>query len=444
MGSTNNTSHKTLIISPPAHSRPAFSVVPLRFAIPYRASHGIIKRMCSDQPKNMLKRRTLRLINQDYYYSEYPYFNTNCNYHFATATHCNMESSKGQNDCREYCSHPKPVETTSAATTKSTNYFYRPAAAESRNPFQHSHYYVNNFQKYYGYQHHFHMSKYDQIQSRRSHFVQTTIPDSGGRSYFDGFPFPRERRNVGQSPTDVYDRSSFRSDREVRDPIFCHYHNLNQPTGQLSYLAPPDLDHGEETNLTTSMVTPNRESFKGRFTTAKPGVDPKSPSCSIRDLGENDIVCGRGAPTLFHQGNKKFRELILQYQSVYLFSKRPDKPRVAWNVLEIVSSNGGRFVRRVKRNHQSIGTVERGATKKSSCYQWEQLNERQAYEKICQSLREGAPELRRRMLGRTKEGEKQEQESNENSKRKDVFQQEKRQTKRTGRIQSQDNGAVRA
>jgi hypothetical protein len=149
----------------------------------------------------------------------------------------------------------------------------------------------------------------------------------------------------------------------------------------------------------------------------------ESPQSPIKDLLEIDIVCGRGAPTLFHEGNRKFRDLIQQYQSLYMFSKRPDKPRVAWKVLEIVSAYGGRFVRRVKGRQQNSSTTtkERGATKKSSIYTWEQLNERQAYEKICQSLREGAPELRRRMLGRTEVGrEAQEQKSGVNSKRKEM------------------------
>ncbi|KAL3914556.1 MAG: hypothetical protein SGILL_006059 [Bacillariaceae sp.] len=65
---------------------------------------------------------------------------------------------------------------------------------------------------------------------------------------------------------------------------------------------------------------------------------------------------------------------------------RSDKPGIAWKLLDIVTSRGGRFVRRNK------------AFKNSSNFAWEQLNDKQAYEKVCQALREGAPELRRRML----------------------------------------------
>lgn len=110
-----------------------------------------------------------------------------------------------------------------------------------------------------------------------------------------------------------------------------------------------------------------------------------SPSI-IWDLKEYDVLCGRGAPTNYHSGNSFLRKLVNEYQTVYLCSKRSDKPGIAWKLLDIVTSHGGRFVRRNK------------AHKGNSNFGWEQLTDKQAYEKICQALREGAPDLRRRML----------------------------------------------
>lgn len=52
-------------------------------------------------------------------------------------------------------------------------------------------------------------------------------------------------------------------------------------------------------------------------------------------------------------------------------------------LMEILRSRGARFVKREKRNGYSI---------------WIEIRDEAVYEKICQSLREGAPELRRRML----------------------------------------------
>jgi hypothetical protein len=89
-------------------------------------------------------------------------------------------------------------------------------------------------------------------------------------------------------------------------------------------------------------------------------------------------------------------------------------------VYDIVTSRGGRFVRRNKAQNREGSST-------SSSFAWEELSDKQAYEKICQTLRgeshfsssvilfvpvflecstsllfqfyvEGAPELRRRML----------------------------------------------
>ena len=100
-------------------------------------------------------------------------------------------------------------------------------------------------------------------------------------------------------------------------------------------------------------------------------------------LRDSDIVCGRGAPTLVHPGNHAYRELIKKHEAAYLCCKRTDKPVIASKVLETLRGQGVRFVRR-----------ERGG----SGLFWTVLGEQKAYEKVCQSLREGAPELRRKIL----------------------------------------------
>jgi hypothetical protein len=105
----------------------------------------------------------------------------------------------------------------------------------------------------------------------------------------------------------------------------------------------------------------------------------------IIELQGYDIVCGRGAPSSFQHANQIFRELVADYQTLYLCSKRGDKPKIAMAVLELVQSRGGRFVKRVKRSYNGH-------------FGWEEIGEKRAYEKVCQALREGAPELRRKML----------------------------------------------
>ena len=186
--------------------------------------------------------------------------------------------------------------------------------------------------------------------------------------------------------------SVVRPSREAIDPRI-----YKQETEDTSYLTPPDLTHDSETTRSiirpeTRIVVAQESRTRGRFHPNKRSSETQS---LITELCENDIVCGRGAPTRFHKGNIQFQNLILQYQSTYLFSKRPDKPRLAWALLEIIQSNGGRFFRRVKGKGSKSS---KPTNENTSCFGWEQLNERQAYEKICQSLREGAPELRRKIL----------------------------------------------
>ena len=100
------------------------------------------------------------------------------------------------------------------------------------------------------------------------------------------------------------------------------------------------------------------------------------------------LIPRRGAPTNYHPGNEYFRDLVKEYQNTYLSSKRADKPFVASHIVNIIQSRGGRFLRRYKRNGVSW---ERGH------FVWVEVDPQKAYEKACQALREGAPELRRKM-----------------------------------------------
>jgi hypothetical protein len=102
-----------------------------------------------------------------------------------------------------------------------------------------------------------------------------------------------------------------------------------------------------------------------------------------KQLRPSDIVCGRGAPTNFHHGNHMFRDLVKNYETSYMCAKRSDKPSIAMTLLDIVHARGGRFVRKDKVAGRSA---------------WVEIGEHRAYEKVCQALREEAPELRRQML----------------------------------------------
>jgi hypothetical protein len=107
---------------------------------------------------------------------------------------------------------------------------------------------------------------------------------------------------------------------------------------------------------------------------------PKLPSKNAIDLHPTDIVCGRGAPTHFHPGNQAYRELVKGFETAYMCAKRSEKPVIAMEIMDVLK---GRGVRMVKKDGYSF---------------WVEIGDHSAYEKVCQSLREGAPELRRQML----------------------------------------------
>lgn len=92
------------------------------------------------------------------------------------------------------------------------------------------------------------------------------------------------------------------------------------------------------------------------------------------------VLSGRGGATNAH--NRAFRATIKKYQNDYLKAKKRDKPKVAVSIVHKIREQGGRFLRRHHVTAQ--GKVV-----------WVDIGDTRACEKVCQALREGAPDLRR-------------------------------------------------
>jgi hypothetical protein len=148
------------------------------------------------------------------------------------------------------------------------------------------------------------------------------------------------------------------------------------------FYGPPALIPPPKAQLAPVTNTYDRKSATSGSKSMTSGV---SQPC--RELGPFDVVCGRGAPTDYNPGNLWFKNLSHQFETAYLCAKRSDKPGVAKKLLEAMQSHGGRFVR---RERASGGMV------------WIEIEERRAYEKVCQALREGAPGLRRQVFALSK------------------------------------------
>jgi hypothetical protein len=68
----------------------------------------------------------------------------------------------------------------------------------------------------------------------------------------------------------------------------------------------------------------------------------------IYEVRENDVLCGRGAPSQYQAGNKFFREIVERFQSSYIAARRIDKPEIATHIVDMVRERGGRFLKRIK------------------------------------------------------------------------------------------------
>mmetsp|Transcript_177 Transcript_177/g.183 ORF Transcript_177/g.183 Transcript_177/m.183 type:complete len:566 (+) Transcript_177:185-1882(+) len=103
----------------------------------------------------------------------------------------------------------------------------------------------------------------------------------------------------------------------------------------------------------------------------------------IRNVNNNDVLCGRGGATNSHIGNRSFREIVKQYKDRYLKAKKKEKPNVAGEIVDKIRNlePNGRFLRK---------------DRDTGC--WVDIGDVRAKEKTSQALREGAPLIRKKML----------------------------------------------
>jgi hypothetical protein len=146
-------------------------------------------------------------------------------------------------------------------------------------------------------------------------------------------------------------------------------------------------------NPIPSEFLPPRHSFSKTFderdercqTSKARNVTNSLPSeTRVDELKPTDVLCGRGMLTSIHPGNVAYKRVIKKHEMEYICSKRSVKPKLAMKLLKQFRRNAIRFVKR-----------ERDANDK---YIWIDIGDERAYQKVSQSLREGAPQLRRQML----------------------------------------------
>lgn len=106
---------------------------------------------------------------------------------------------------------------------------------------------------------------------------------------------------------------------------------------------------------------------------------------------------------IWHPGNQFFRSCVQKHRQRYFFSRRQEKKKIATQIIDEVRAVGGRFLR---RSQTSDGLNEINV--------WVEIDEDRAYQKCCQALREGAPEIRRQWRSKPARGARKTDESKEN------------------------------
>lgn len=104
---------------------------------------------------------------------------------------------------------------------------------------------------------------------------------------------------------------------------------------------------------------------------------PAGAVVARKDVGPQDVLCGRGGLTNHHVGNQHFRNLVTQHRTPYALARKRDKAAIAQSIVRIVQETGGRFLNK---------EAPMGATEEV----WIQVTDQKAVDKTKQALREGA------------------------------------------------------
>lgn len=88
------------------------------------------------------------------------------------------------------------------------------------------------------------------------------------------------------------------------------------------------------------------------FEVTDPPMEPSTPPStqpvcdSPADVNSYDVLCGRGGGTNSQIGNRRFRQLVQEFQPIYLLARRKEKPLLARTIVLIIRKRGGRFLKK--------------------------------------------------------------------------------------------------
>ncbi len=109
----------------------------------------------------------------------------------------------------------------------------------------------------------------------------------------------------------------------------------------------------------------------------------------IDEPNENDVMCGRGAGTNYHPGNKRYRDMVESRKEDYhIHCDRLHKKLIADKIVEQIRGLNppGRFLERNKKTGK-----------------WNDVGDDKAKAKTIQTLRENGPQVRKRYKEKQKQ-----------------------------------------
>jgi hypothetical protein len=112
-------------------------------------------------------------------------------------------------------------------------------------------------------------------------------------------------------------------------------------------------------------------------------VQSGNPSGVVTELSQNDVILGRGTPSILNEGNIRFRKLVQSRKLEYLNAqKRQIKSWIARQVVQAVSLKQGRFLRRI----ESLAEAEQKGVPKG-IHAWVPVHEGTILKTVKQALR---------------------------------------------------------
>lgn len=143
-------------------------------------------------------------------------------------------------------------------------------------------------------------------------------------------------------------------------------------------VSPEDKRGRKQDSKSSSGILLPKAASEVNFEVTKPPAEPVTPPgtvpiCdSLTAVNHNDVLCGRGGGTNSQIGNRRFRQLVQEFQPTYLLARRKEKPLLARTIVLIIRKRGGHFL---KKNEDTGEMFEVGDAK--------------AEAKTSQALREG-------------------------------------------------------